>query len=66
MTSYMPKSKNQEHITPDRIWEIIEKEWGLKKEIFYDPCPMGTPYKAPCFFNGLYGNWQPWNYVNPL
>jgi len=60
---YMPKSKNQEHITPDKIWTLIENEWQLSH--FYDPCPAGTPYKAPCFFNGLHGNWQEWNYVNP-
>ncbi len=63
---YMPKSKNQEHITPDRVFEIIYDTWGIKKEQFYDPCPVGTPYKAPIFFNGLYGDWKPWNYVNPM
>ena len=62
---YMPKSKNQEHITPDRVWEIIKEHWGLDKELFYDPCPAGTPYKSPCFFNGLYGEWKILNYVNP-
>jgi hypothetical protein len=61
---YMPKSKNQEHITPDRVFEIIYEKWDLRKEQFYDPCPAGTPYKAPCFFNGLYGDWTRWNYVN--
>lgn len=62
----MPKSKNQEHITPDRIFDLIKEKWGLDREIFYDPCPAGTPYKAPIFFNGLYGDWQKWNYVNPM
>jgi len=62
---YRPPSKNQEHLTPDRIWDLIKEEWGITKEEFHDPCPVGTPFKAPCFFNGLYGNWQRWNYVNP-
>lgn len=62
--SYMPKSKAQQHLTPDRVFDIIENEWKLNREIFYDPCPADTPYKSPCFFNGLYGNWQPWNYIN--
>ncbi len=62
----MPASKNQEHITPDEIFDIIEDKWGINKEQFYDPCPAGTPYKAPCFFNGLYGRWREFNYVNPM
>jgi len=62
----MPKSKKQEHITPDEIFKIIEKKWQIKKEQFYDPCPVGTPYKSPCFFNGLYGKWMRFNYVNPM
>ncbi len=37
----------------------------MPKENLYDPCPINTPYKSPCFFNGLYGDWQEWNYVNP-
>jgi len=60
--SYKPKSKKQEHPTPDSIFNIIFKEWGFKN--MFDPCPIGTPYKAPCFFNGLYGNWKKINYVN--
>ena len=47
--SYMPPSKNQEHITPDLIYDIIEQEWNIPKESLYDPVPPGTPYKAPCF-----------------
>jgi len=62
---YKPKSKKQEHITPDRVWDLIYEEWGLDAKSFHDPCPTGTPFKAPCFFNGLYGDWEKWNYVNP-
>jgi len=60
----MPKSKNQEHLTPDRVFDLIENKWNLIKQIFYDPCPEGTPFRSPCFFNGLYGNWQNFNFVN--
>lgn len=62
--SYKPKSKNQEHLTPDIVYEMIETKWGISKDKLYDPCPPGTPYKAPCFFNGLYGDWQEYNYLN--
>ncbi len=62
----MPKSKNQEHITPDIIFELIESKWFLVDfELFYDPCPVGTPFNSPCFFNGLYGDWKKYNFVNP-
>jgi len=63
--AYMPKSKNQEHITPDRIFELILHHWRLPKRYFYDPCPTGTPFRSPCFFNGLYGDWKNYNFVNP-
>jgi len=66
MSSYKPKSKNQEHITPDKIYDMIFEMSGIPKEKLYDPCPIGTPYKSPCFFNGLYGDWKEWNYVNPM
>lgn len=68
--AYMPQSKRQEHITPDRVWCVVSDITGIpaiicKEEIFHDPCPVGTPYKAPIFFNGLYGDWRECNYVNP-
>ena len=66
MSGYKPKSKNQEHITPDKIYEMIYELSHISKSELYDPCPIGTPYKAPCFFNGLYGDWKEWNYVNPM
>lgn len=62
----MPKSKNQEHLTPDRVYEIIDNFCPeLKGLNLYDPCPAGTPFRSPCFFNGLYGEWSEYNYVNP-
>ena len=65
----MPQSKSQTHITPDRIWLLISEILGIPvaicKETLYDPCPTNTPYKAPIFFNGLYGDWGSCNYVNP-
>ena len=68
--AYMPKSKRQQHITPERVWVLISEIMGkipvdICKEYFYDPCPVDTPYKAPIFFNGLYGAWEQFNYINP-
>jgi len=62
----MPKSKSQTHITPDTIYDIIYDMCGKLKDELYDPCPAHTPYRSPIFFNGLYGNWKKWNYVNPM
>ncbi|QDI74020.1 hypothetical protein QIT55_gp34 [Nitrosopumilus spindle-shaped virus] len=62
--AYMPKSKKQEHLTPDLIFDLIKEHWNISKEEFYDPCPPGTPFRAPIFFNGLYGDWKNLNYVN--
>ena len=61
----MPKSKNQEHITPDRVFDLILSNWRIPKRYFYDPCPVETPFLSPCFFNGLYGDWENYNFVNP-
>lgn len=55
----MPKSKSDVHITPDRVWEIIEQNWGYKKEDLFDPCPINHT------IDGLMTNWHHWNYVNP-
>lgn len=67
--AYVPQSKSQTHITPDRVWDMISDMFGLPakmcKELLYDPCPAYTPYKAPIFFNGLYGDWPSYSYVNP-
>lgn len=63
--SYMPKSKSQTHLTPDRVFELIEDNFSINRDKFFDPCPAFTPYKSPCFFNGLYLDWENFNYVNP-
>jgi len=63
--AYMPQSKSQTHITPDRIYEIISQEWGYAKDSMHDPCPAYTPYKSSMFFNGLYGDLHEVNYINP-
>ena len=63
--AYKPQSKNQQHLTPDKIFDLIEEKWGLIKTDFFDPCPPNVPFRAPCFFNALYGDWQDLNYVNP-
>lgn len=54
---YMPKSKSQVHITPQRVYDIIEEKWGWKK--MFDPCPVNPT------FNGLKIRWKKRNYVNP-
>jgi len=59
MIAYMPKSKTDEHITPNRVYKLIEDKWGLKKEDMFDPCPINA------WLDGLEIPWQDYNYVNP-
>lgn len=59
MSSYMPKSKSDVHLTPDRVFEIIEKKWGWKKQEMFDPCPENPQ------FDGLKIEWNDVNFVNP-
>lgn len=56
---YMPKSKSQVHITPQRVYDMIEEKWDWKKEEMFDPCPVNPK------FDGLEIEWQDKNYVNP-
>jgi hypothetical protein len=56
---YMPKSKSDVHITPRRVWEMIESTWGHKKTDFYDPCPLNPQQ------DGLTLPWTKLNFVNP-
>lgn len=57
--SYMPKSKSDIHVTPDRVWGIILLTWGIAQEKFFDPCPIGFTQ------DGLGIIWTKLNYVNP-
>ena len=57
--SYMPQIKSDVHITPDIIFEIIEKHWGYNKDKMFDPCPIDHK------FNGLTIKWKDLNFVNP-
>lgn len=57
--SYMPQSKSDTHITPDRVWNMIEGEFNLSKDMFFDPCPVNYTK------NGLLIPWKKFNYVNP-
>jgi hypothetical protein len=57
--AYMPKSKSDVHITPDRVWNLIQNEWGHHKDEFFDPCPVNP------MWDGLSIGWRKLNYVNP-
>jgi hypothetical protein len=57
--SYMPPSKSDIHITPDRVFEIIERNYGYKKDSFFDPCPVNPK------FDGLNISWKKLNFINP-
>lgn len=59
MSSYMPQSKSDVHLTPDRVFEMIKEKWGYSKEEMFDPCPINPT------FDGLMINWQSINFVNP-
>ena len=56
---YMPPSKSDVHLTPDNVFEIIEKNWGYSREEMFDPCPENPQW------NGFDISWQPVNFVNP-
>lgn len=55
----MPPSKTDIHITPDKIFDLIEKEWHLKKDDMFDPCPLFPKW------NGVLIPWKKFNFVNP-
>ena len=55
----MPPSKSDVHETPDRVFEMIENQWGYTKEEMFDPCPVNPK------FDGLYITWKDINFVNP-
>jgi hypothetical protein len=57
--SYMPKSKSDVHITPNRVFEIIDARWHYKKHEMFDPCPMNPKRDA------LSIHWKDINFVNP-
>ncbi len=57
--AYIQKKKSDVHITPDRVYELIEKEWGYKKHQMFDPCPVNPKW------NGLDIAWRKVNIVNP-
>jgi len=56
--SYMPPAKSDTHVTPDRVYEMIEETWGIERSMMFDPCPInGT--------DGLVISWKDINFVNP-
>ena len=61
--AYMPKSKSDDWETPDIVFEIIEREFHIKKGLLFDPCPLN--YDGVWIHNGLKITWKRWNFVNP-
>lgn len=59
LSSYMPKSKSDTHLTPDEVHDVIDAVWGLDSKSMFDPCP------AWCIWDALQIDWENWNYVNP-
>ena len=57
--AYVAAAKSDVYVTPDRVFEIIEKHWGFKKYNMFDPCPVNPG------INGLEIKWSNLNYVNP-
>lgn len=57
--SYMPQSKSDVHLTPDRVFEIIKEKWNYNYLSFFDPCPVNPS------FDGLKIEWSHLNFVNP-
>lgn len=55
--AYMPKSKSDTHLTPEKVFYIIGLVWGFTK--FFDPCPVNYT------INGLTRKWKKLNFVNP-
>ena len=56
--SYIKKSKSDIYITPDRVFQLIEKNYNLTKSQLFDPCPINPK------LNGLLIDWKLKNYVN--
>ena len=57
--AYIPKSKSQIHITPQRVYDMIEHHWGWLQSEMFDPCPVNPKWDA------LTMKWRRYNYVNP-
>jgi hypothetical protein len=55
----MPPAKSDTHLTPDRVYDMIEEIWGYTKREMFDPCPENPVW------DGLDIDWGYVNYVNP-
>ncbi len=58
--SYMPPAKSDVHLTPDRVYDLIEYYWGYVREELWDVCPVDSDFNA---LNGK--EWHEINYANP-
>ena len=47
-------------LTPNSVWEFIERVFLVKREEIFDPCP----YPRPEGYSGLEIDWEPFSYVN--
>ena len=57
--SYMPQSKSDVHLTPDKVYNLIKTFWGYNKSQLFDPCPVNPQW------NAIKIDWKPINFVNP-
>lgn len=56
---YISSKKSDHYKTPDKVFDIIEKGFHIKRELLFDPCPYHST------FNGLMIEWKSYNFVNP-
>ena len=42
--SYMPQSKSDVHLTPDKVFDMIKEYYGYDKSDLFDPCPENPKF----------------------
>ena len=58
MKTVIRKAKSNVHITPNEVYETIDK-LKIGRFPFFDPCPVNYTK------NGLEIKWEKWNFINP-